>query len=445
MTANANAPASAPTVRWRRAIRGAFAGLALVAVLLVALGALGAFVRAAVAPLPGEWTVPLRLGPVQLQAGVPSLVRLATAPWLAPLLDGRSLSSRAGRVRITRMPDGRTLAVHCAPCALRVPGMGNERVVIQDLRVTVRREGEQLFGEVAAGALRAQWQGQLTKRHIHLTLQMPATPIREAYALLGPSIPELGRAVISGTVAMQAALSLPDGPFKATPQLVDFQVQGLGTAVLGHAQTRCSAGVPGLTSTSWLARAVIAAEDQRFYEHPGFDLLELATALDNNQQGDDSARIRRGASTLTQQTAKLLLTGSERSPVRKLREVLYAVEMEQTLGKARILQLYLANAPWGPGLCGAEAAAQHYFGRKAVALTPGQAAWLAAMLHNPGMEADRWAQSGHINLARAQSVLRGMGRLPRKHAAAELAALRYPLTTAMPARYPCAKASSNTE
>ena len=55
----------------------------------------------------------------------------------------------------------------------------------------------------------------------------------------------------------------------------------------------------------------------------------------------------RGASTLSQQVAKLLVTGGERSPVRKLRELLYAVEMEQTLGKARILRLYLDNAPWG--------------------------------------------------------------------------------------------------
>ena len=94
--------------------------------------------------------------------------------------------------------------------------------------------------------------------------------------------------------------------------------------------------------------------------------------------------VERGGSTLTQQLARLLVTGGERSAERKLRELLYAVEMEQTLGKPRILRLYLDNAPWGVdasgGLCGAEAAARHYFRRAAVRLEPAQAVWLAAML-----------------------------------------------------------------
>jgi membrane peptidoglycan carboxypeptidase len=88
--------------------------------------------------------------------------------------------------------------------------------------------------------------------------------------------------------------------------------------------------------------------------------------------------------------------------------------MERTLGKARILRLYLDNAPWGPRLCGAEAAAQHYFGVRAHELTPAQASWLAAMLHNPVAEAQRWADSGQINLARAQWVALGLRGLSRK-------------------------------
>ena len=116
---------------------------------------------------------------------------------------------------------------------------------------------------------------------------------------------------------------------------------------------------------------------------------------------------------MSQQLAKLLITGDERSPVRKLRELLYAVEMEQTLGKNRILRLYLATAPWGAGLCGAEAAAKHYLGRSAHQLNPTQAAWRAAMLHNPSLEAKRWADTGHINVARTQWVLLGMRPIPR--------------------------------
>ena len=116
---------------------------------------------------------------------------------------------------------------------------------------------------------------------------------------------------------------------------------------------------------------------------------------------------------MSQQLAKLLITGDERSPSRKLRELLYAVKMKQTLGKNRILRLYLATAPWGKGLCGAEAAAQHYFGRPAHQLSPTRAAWPAAMLHNPGLEAERRSGTGQVNVAPTQWVLLGMQPMAR--------------------------------
>ena len=156
---------------------------------------------------------------------------------------------------------------------------------------------------------------------------------------------------------------------------------------------------------------MIAAEDQRFFQHTGYDVAELAAAFEANQA---KAAVERGGSTLTQQLARLLVTGGERSAERKLRELLYAVEMEQTLGKARILQLYLDNAPWGPGgLCGAEAAARRYFKRSAARLEPAQAVWLAAMLHNPVMEAERWQREGQIDAARAKWVADGIRGITR--------------------------------
>jgi membrane carboxypeptidase/penicillin-binding protein PbpC len=87
--------------------------------------------------------------------------------------------------------------------------------------------------------------------------------------------------------------------------------------------------------------------------------------------------------------------------------------MEQTLGKARILSLYLDNAPWGDGICGADAAARQYFGLRAHELDAGQAVWLAAMLHNPALEARQWATTGHINVARAQWVATSLRPMPR--------------------------------
>ena len=158
---------------------------------------------------------------------------------------------------------------------------------------------------------------------------------------------------------------------------------------------------------------MIAAEDQRFFQHPGYDLTELGAAFSANQK---AGAVTRGASTLTQQLARLAVTGGERSAMRKLRELLYAVEMEQTLGKARILALYLDSAPWGGGHCGAEAASKAYFKRSAARLEPAQAVWLAAMLHKPDAELAQWRQAGHINTERAKWVadgIRGIGYAQR--------------------------------
>jgi membrane peptidoglycan carboxypeptidase len=137
----------------------------------------------------------------------------------------------------------------------------------------------------------------------------------------------------------------------------DFSVSGLGTERLLTAQLppACRTGAADATPLGgWLPRALVAAEDARFWEHPGYEIEHLLAAGAHNQR-DGSAL--RGASTLTQQLAKLTITGDDRSAARKLRELLYAVEMERTLGKARILQMYLALAPWGDGVCGAERAA----------------------------------------------------------------------------------------
>jgi monofunctional biosynthetic peptidoglycan transglycosylase len=379
-----------------------------------ALAAMYFMAKAVLAPLPGEWAVPLRAGPLQLQAGVPTMIRLATAPWLGPLLDGRRLATRAGPVQLAWQAPSGTLLLHCAPCTLSPAGVGGQRVVLQDLRLSMRRQGQWLGGELASGALRASWRAELTNQKLDILLQLPPSEIADAYALFGAAIPELARARIEGRFALQAAFSLPGRHLRLAPQIEGFRVSGLGTEVFAAARSVCSRRSSRLTADSWLARAVIAAEDQRFYQHPGYDLAEFSAALGRNQR---EGRIIRGASTLPQQLAKLLVTGDERSPVRKLRELLYAVEMEQTLGKPRMLQLYLSHAPWGDGLCGAEAAAQHYFGQRAHTLSPAQAVWLAAMLHNPAQELKDWAHSGRIDVARAQWVLAGLQGVPRRQRA----------------------------
>lgn len=125
--------------------------------------------------------------------------------------------------------------------------------------------------------------------------------------------------------------------------------------------------------------AVIAAEDQKFAEHWGFDIPAIQAALLHNRRGGPV----RGASTLSQQVAKNLFLWSGRSWLRKGVEVWFTGLIEALWPKQRILELYLNSAEWGDGVFGAEAAARHHFGVGAPYLSRQQASLLAAVLPNP--------------------------------------------------------------
>ncbi len=129
----------------------------------------------------------------------------------------------------------------------------------------------------------------------------------------------------------------------------------------------------------WMPLAVIASEDQRFLTHWGLDLDAIATAVTAYQQGNNL----RGASTITQQTAKNLFLWSGRSMARKGLEAVLALGLEGLWPKRRIMEVYLNVAEFGPGIYGVEAASQSHFGIKASQLSPEQAARLAAVLPNP--------------------------------------------------------------
>jgi monofunctional glycosyltransferase len=136
-----------------------------------------------------------------------------------------------------------------------------------------------------------------------------------------------------------------------------------------------------------VVRAVLAAEDQRFYQHGGFDRHELSLALQDALRG----KKLRGASTLTQQLAKNLYLSGDRTLWRKTKEAGYTVLMELLLSKDRILELYLNEVAFGPDVYGVEAGAQHHFGHSARSLSVEQAAQLAAVLpaphrRHPGLE-----------------------------------------------------------
>jgi monofunctional biosynthetic peptidoglycan transglycosylase len=128
-----------------------------------------------------------------------------------------------------------------------------------------------------------------------------------------------------------------------------------------------------------LVGAVIASEDETFCSHAGFDIPAIREALATYKR---TGRLR-GASTISQQTAKNLLLWPGGGLVRKGVEAYFTVLLELLWPKQRILEVYLNIIEWGPGFYGADAAAQSYFGRPAAGLTGRQAAQLAAVLPNP--------------------------------------------------------------
>ena len=125
--------------------------------------------------------------------------------------------------------------------------------------------------------------------------------------------------------------------------------------------------------------ALVASEDQRFPEHFGIDFSAISAALEQADDGDGL----RGASTITQQTAKNLLLWSGRSLLRKGLEAGLAISLEAIWGKKRILEVYVNIAEFGKGIYGVEAASQHYFNKPVSRLSQNEAARLAVLLPSP--------------------------------------------------------------
>ena len=154
-----------------------------------------------------------------------------------------------------------------------------------------------------------------------------------------------------------------------------------------------------------LVRAVISSEDTRFCEHHGFDVVELQKAMD---EADAGGRVR-GASTISQQTAKNVFLFNGGGIVRKGFEAWFTFLIEKMWTKARIMEVYMNVAEWGDGYYGAEAAAHARFNVTAKQLTPKQAALLAAVLPSP----NRWKITGNYAQQRAGKIQTVMGVVSR--------------------------------
>jgi monofunctional biosynthetic peptidoglycan transglycosylase len=155
-------------------------------------------------------------------------------------------------------------------------------------------------------------------------------------------------------------------------------VTQLGRLFGGEGLKRDYVDVSGMSPNIRLA--VMASEDQLFPDHGGFDMKSIQKAMDYNKR--KPGRVR-GASTISQQTAKNVFLWQGRSWVRKGFEVWFTFLIEAIWGKARILEVYLNVIEMGRGVYGVEAAARHHFGKSARQLTRREAAMLAACLPNP--------------------------------------------------------------
>ncbi len=151
-----------------------------------------------------------------------------------------------------------------------------------------------------------------------------------------------------------------------------------------------------------LKKSVLISEDAAFFSHKGIDLNELKAALKRDWE---TWSFSRGGSTITMQLAKNLYLDPSKNPLRKVKEIIIAQQLERALSKRRIFEIYLNVVEWGRNIYGAEAASRFYFSKSAAALDPLEAATLAALLPSPRMAKERSIlRRRNLILARLASV-----------------------------------------
>ena len=138
--------------------------------------------------------------------------------------------------------------------------------------------------------------------------------------------------------------------------------------------------VPLSRVSPYVMKAVIIAEDDKFWSHEGFDFEAMQKALKKDIK---KKKFKAGGSTISQQLAKNLYLSPAKNPVRKIKEAILTWRMERQLSKRRIMELYLNVTEWGDGVFGIEAAARKHYGKSAAGLTAREAATLAAVIPNP--------------------------------------------------------------
>ena len=188
-------------------------------------------------------------------------------------------------------------------------------------------------------------------------------------------------------------------PVPVTPLMVRNAVSA---ALKGESITFHHDWVPIKDISPHFVNAVIASEDQRFYQHNGFDWKEINNAIEERKSG----KRRRGGSTISQQTAKNVFTFCTATWVRKAIETYYTILIEWLWPKERILEVYLNSIEMGPSIYGAEAVAKQHFGKSASKLTRSECALIAATLPNPNRYSSK--QPSNYMRRRQSAILKQM-------------------------------------
>lgn len=419
---DSGAPLRRSAWRWLRRI-----GILLFLMIVLAIGTVLYVYHQHLKPRPNEqgemleWTYLLHTPWMEIPISIPRAIAMATSPTAGPWLSGFSKKTSRGELILGWDKSSQSLLITCKACQL-LDRLSPAPLVTEQAQLSIHQNAPDEFsgfltlGKSSSPIAPASFalQGRLQLDGLSVKISANEAPIASIFYGLASNLEEVKRAHITGDISLDADVRLPNFSLQlSNVDVRNFTVSGLGTEKLINSVSACGPA-SNLPMNSWMVRSIMAVEDQRFEQHPGYDLQELLAALDANQQ--QGATIR-GGSTISQQTAKLLFTNSDRTLSRKLREILYAIEMEQTLGKTRIMQLYLDNVPLGIYdngriLCGVQTAARHYFNVDASKLKPEQAIWLASMLHSPVAEARSWQRTGRINLGRALWVAQNVRNAP---------------------------------
>ncbi len=357
------------------------------------------------------------------QVRVVPLLMLATSAPGRWWLDQQAYTTQYGDVQI-RDDDG--LRILCRDCWLDARSVSPYPIVVPWIALWLRMEDQQLTGSLQAGAppqlFQLTFKGKVTMRNVRLAWQLPTTPLADLLRVLAPHSAAIRTAQVKGNLSAQGSLRWPKQAWSAQPVIDALQVTGLDISMA--TQTPVQYDCPLLDERKypekmqwvatqqlgrWLTMAAVIAEDAEFKHHPGYVMRQMQRLL-----SQESTAKSVGGSTITQQLAKYMFTDGKRTWKRKIEELLYAVQLEQTLSKEAILTLYLNTLDWGPSVCGAYAATQYYFGRTPEQLNPLQAAWLASIISNPHRAWKTQYLTQQPNLTRAKQILKYMSPSARK-------------------------------